>query len=51
MSPTPPKTTPARPPAGAASVIRVRLLAAVVALAAGVAALVIAILLVRSALG
>jgi hypothetical protein len=47
MNTTPPK----HPTPEAARAIRVRLLGAVLALAAGVAALVIAILLVKSALG
>jgi hypothetical protein len=51
MNTTPPNNPMARPKTARTRAIRLRLLSAMVALAAGVAALVIAILLVRSALG
>jgi hypothetical protein len=51
MNTTPPNNPMATPQAATARAIRLRLLGAMVALAAGVAALVIAILLVRSVLG
>lgn len=51
MNATPSRDPVATPDAATARAIRLRLLGAIVALGAGVAALVIAILLVRSVLG